>query len=217
MQMKIKLLLILMLCAASFSRVSAQTQSNRWNTLFVEYNSISYLVDIANTDDESLTGISAGYSQFVPISPESPMCVEIGGAVQYAFKQDFYDKDDTDINLFSVRVPLNLAYAFELPNSSILFIPFAGVSGRFNFAGNVKYTGGTKDQDWNLFDKKDMKELRLTTDLKPFNRFQFGWQLGAKVKLGESFLIGLAYGSDMSELAKKVTLSTLTFSAAYMF
>lgn len=205
---------------AAFLVVStgALAQSSKgWNTFYVEYNPISYNVDISGADDESMTGFSVGYSKAFAVSPGTPLFVEAGLAGQYIFKSDFMDIDDFNFNMISAKVPVNLAYKFDLKNSSVSFIPYVGVVARFNISGNVKYTGGTKDLKYDLFDKKDMEELKLTADGKAFNRFQIGWQIGIKAKIGDSFILGLSYGSDFSEITKKVKVSTPAVMLGYTF
>lgn len=196
---------------------SSSSNSDGWSTFYVEYNPVSYNVDYSGADDESMTAFSLGYSKAFPVSPGTPLFIEVGLAGQYTFKSDFLDTDDVDFSMISARVPVTLAYKFDLNNSSVSIIPFAGAYARYNIVGKVKYSGGTKDKDWDLFDKKDMEELGLTFDEKAFNRFQIGWQIGAKAKIGDSFLVGLSYGSDFSEISKKVKVSTTAITLGYTF
>lgn len=203
--------------SGSSPRSSSYSNSDGWSTLYVEYNPVSYNVDVSGADDESMTAFSFGYSKAFPVSPGTPLFIEAGLAGQYTFKSDFRDTDDVSFSMISARVPVTLAYKFDLNNSSVSIIPFAGAYARYNITGKVKYTGGTKDKDWDLFDKKDMEDLGLTFDNKAFNRLQLGWLIGAKAKLSDSFLVGLSYGSDFSEISKKIKVSTTAISLGYTF
>ena len=183
----------------------------------MEYNPVSYNVDVSGADDESMTAFSLGYSKAFPVSPGTPVFIEAGLAAQYTFKSDFLDADDCDFSMISAKVPVSLAYKFDLNNSSVSIIPFVGAYARYNITGKVKYSGGSKDKDWDLFDKKDMQDLGLTYDEKAFSRLQLGWHIGAKAKIGDSFLVGLSYGSDFSEISKKIKVSTTAITLGYTF
>ena len=201
----------------SSTRTSSSSDSKGWSTLYVEYNPVSYNVDVSGEDDESMSAFTVGYSQAFAISPDTPLFIEAGIAAQFTFKSDFMDIDDFNFSMISAKVPVNLAYKFDLNNSPVSIIPFIGAYARYNISGKVKYTGGTKDQKWDLFDKKDMQDLELTYDEKAFNRLQLGWQIGAKVRIADSFLVGLSYGSDFSEITKKVKVSTTSITLGYTF
>ena len=209
------------------TRASSSSKTNGWNTLYIEYNPIGYNVDYASSDDESLTAFSAGYKYAFAISPGTPVFIETGIGIQYAYKNDFYDYDDLDLKMLSAKIPVNLAYRFEVPNSSISLIPFAGAMIRYNIIGKIKDSNLT-DKDYNLFDKNDVREVRdeynhfynnnlFSFDGKAYKRLQFGWQIGLKAIIGNSFLIGVSYGSDFSEISKKRKLSTTSITLGCAF
>ena len=64
-----------------------------------------------------------------------------------------------------------------------------------------------------ILEDMDMNML----DGKAWNRLQVGWQIGLKARLGSSFLVGLSYGNDMSEIAKKTTISTTSLTVGFAF
>ncbi len=198
------------------SSSTSSVSTDGWSAIFVEYNPVSYNIDISGLDDESLSGFSAGYLQAFPISSGTPLFIETGLGVQYTFKNDFSDNDDLNFNMFSLKAPVSLAYAFHLNNSQVSIIPFAGATLRFNISGKFTYDNGKKDYDWDVFDKNDMDDMDLL-DGKAWNRFQLGWQIGVKARIGDSFLIGASYGKDFSEIAKKVTVSTTAITLGYTF
>ena len=188
-----------------------------WNTFYVEYNSVGFDVDDSQSDDETLNAFSAGYNCAFPISSGTPVFIETGFGVQYSYKSDFYDWDDLNLYMLSAKAPLNLAFKYDIPKSAISLIPFAGATVRYNIIGKAKYTGGKKDENWNLFDKTDMRQSIVSFDGKAYNRLQFGWQIGLKAIIGSSFLVGISYGSDLSELTKKVNLSTTSIAVGCAF
>lgn len=67
-----------------------------------------------------------------------------------------------------------------------------------------------------LFNDSDMKKSGLL-DGKPWKRFQVGWQIGLKSRIGNNFIVGVSYGKDFSEIAYKTTVQTTTISMGYCF
>ena len=146
--------------------------------------------------------------------------------VQYSFyKEDlgdgydyYYDDYDAEqkFSMFSFKIPVNLLYKFDIPNSTVSLMPHAGINLRYNLSAKMKYTYEDyyydESKEVDLFDKKDMGSDKAT-----WNRFQLGWQIGVKARFGQSFLVGVSYGSDFSEIAKKTKISTTTISLGYAF
>ena len=200
----------------SLSNVS---NTDGWSTLWVEWNPSTLNYDGKAVDDIDFTGLSVGYSKAFSVVPS--LFLEAGLGVQYSFYTNDDDDNDweTKTNLISAKVPINLMYAFQIPNSSVSLIPFVGANLRFNILGThkTKYVG-EYEYDWyddkslNLFDKKDMGSKNAT-----WKRFQIGWQIGVKARFGESFLLGVSYGSDLSEIVKKRNVSTTSITLGYTF
>lgn len=206
--------------SAQFSS-SAQSSSSAgtegWSTLWVEWNPSTIKYDIKNADDQSFTGLSFGYSQAFNIVQGKPLFLEAGLGVQYSFctlgdEEDYYyydeDEEEEKFNMFSAKVPVNLIYKFDIPNSSVALMPFVGANFRYNLSAKVSYG----DEDVDLFDKKDMGSSKAT-----WKRFQAGWNIGLKARFGQSFLVGISYGNDFSEIAKKTKISTTTIGIGYTF
>lgn len=202
------------------SSASSSVNTDGWSTFWVEWNPSSFNYDVKNADDQSFTGLSLGYSQAFNIMQGKPLFLEAGFGVQYSFctidegDDDYYyyyyydDDDDLKFNMFSVKVPLNLIYKFDLPNSSVAIMPYVGANLRYNISAKLE----RGDADADLFDKKDMGSDKAT-----WNRFQLGWNVGAKVRFGNSFLVGLGYGKDFSEIAKKTKVGTTTIAVGFLF
>ena len=220
----------------SSSTSSTSVNSDGWSTIWVEYNSVGIKYDTKGTDDESATGLSFGYSQAFPITQSTPLFLELGLGVQYSFNTNdnlylySYDEDgdikdykkldnaELKTTLFSAKIPVNLIYAYQIPNSSVKIMPFIGANLRYNLSGKQKYSfDGDEDVDEeklekDVFDKKDMGSSKAT-----WNRFQLGWNIGVKARFGENFLVGLSYGNDFSELAKKTKMQTTSITFGYTF
>ena len=69
-----------------------------------------------------------------------------------------------------------------------------------------------EEKDVNLFNKDDMG-----SDDKTWNRFQVGWHIGLNVRINNQFLVGASYGTDFSEIVKKVKIHTASITVGYCF
>lgn len=236
---------------SSSSSSSSTVSTDGWSSFWVEWNPTTIEFDQKNVDDESATGLSLGFSKTFGISPSLPLFVEVGIGAQYTFntkemgEELGFDDDDYDAcdpklktTLISAKVPVNLMYAFQIPNSSITLLPFVGANLRYNISGKRKLEWNFTDEaieyledrygrnwedktmegiplkgyDFDVFDKKDMG-----SDDNTWKRFQIGWNIGLKARINDQFLLGVSYGKDFSELAKKTKMSTTTISVGYTF
>ena len=84
-------------------------------------------------------------------------------------------------------------------------------------APSLAYDGFDADDDedesdeLDLFDKKDMGSDGV------WKHFQIGWHVGVKAQFGKNFMAGVGYGSDFSELAKKLKSGEWTIQLGYTF
>lgn len=219
-------------------RSSSKTvKTTGWDYFYVQWNPSSFNFDIDDADNQSFTGFSVGYNRAFGIANKTPLFLEVGAALQYShYTEDgkvlmyFYDEDYEDIeydvvdgeekfNMFSVKVPVNLLYKFDIPNSSVSLLPFVGATLRGNISAKKKVCvtdddydlDGIEDTEYDLFDKKDMGSK------EKWKRFQIGWQIGVNAHFGESFLVGLSYGSDFSEICRKTKINTTSVTLGYRF
>ena len=216
---------LLFVCATSYAQFansssasSTTASAEEWSTFWVEWNPSSF--EPSKGDGQSFTGISVGYSKSFGVSSNLPLFVEGGLGLQYSF----YSEEDYDITekltMFSVKVPVNLVYRYNLPNSTVSLCPFAGVTLRYNLSGNMKYEyededdyyDDEEDYEYNLFDKDDMGSKDAT-----WKRFQIGWQIGAKAIFNNKLSLAVSYGSDFSEIVKKTKVKTTTISLGFVF
>lgn len=255
---KIRLMAVLTLlsvCAGAFAQFTnsssssaRSTNTDGWSSFWVQYNPSTFKTDVTGVDDEDFTGISIGYSKAFSISQNMPLYIEAGLGLQYSF----YTNDDGEwsgledeevkdwrkegladpkekFNMFSAKIPINLTYKFDLENSNISLLPFAGLNLRYNISGKYKtewnlsseledfiedyeYEDYFKDEEVDLFDKKDMGSKDAT-----WKRFQIGWQIGLNAHIGENFILGASYGQDFSEICKKCKISTISVNLGYKF
>ena len=63
-----------------------------------------------------------------------------------------------------------------------------------------------------LFDEDDMGDKDYT-----WKRFQIGWQIGVNARISNSFLLGVSYGTDFSEIVKDGKMKTTSVTVGYCF
>lgn len=215
------------------SSASATSSDNKgWSTVYFEYSpsKLSYSGD--EDDSQSFTGLSLGYNRAFSLSNSVPLFLETGIGVQYSFYSDeekgsvyysgsYYSaKANLDVYIVSANIPVELLYAWQIPNSTVELIPHAGINLRFNALGEATvkaeassgYSKESAEKSYNLFDKDDMESIESNT----CNRFQIGWKVGVKARFNKRFMIGLAYGSD-SEFSKKINTSGVNLTAGITF
>lgn len=252
--MKIKFLALvaaMMISTTSFAQFSQSKSSSNssneiskgWNSLYVQYNSIGTSYSLSSFNDrnedygdeyqkaidnsglsEKLNAFSIGYNRAINLTPSTPLYLEVGAALQYAFYSDDYSEDYDYYNFYykftgsmlTAKVPVSLLYHVAIPNSDFAIEPFVGIDFKYNIIGTAKaksektnnYNNKTyKDEEKidNIFDKKDC-------DGHQANRFQAGWHVGVNFVYKKAF-IGISYGQDFSKFHDDIDLKFNTLSA----
>lgn len=228
--------------SSSVSSQPAKAGVEEWSTFYVQWNPSTIAVDLKGADDCSFTGLSLGYSKAFGIARNTPLFIEAGIGLQYSFFTDdeAYDyggeisnygarPSEDKYNMLSAKIPVNLTYSWQIPNSKVTVAPYAGLTMRFNIFGNKKtelevgkdYDGDAEKDyeeeydvklDKNLFDKDDMGDKDAT-----WKRFQIGWQIGVNARFNNNLMLGVSYGSDFSELCKKTKINTTSVTLGYCF
>ena len=229
--------------SASSSSGSNSGNNEGWSSVWAEYGISKITNDWDSDFDRDFNAVSIGFSKAFGLSKNQPLFVEAGLGLQYSFYSetgelgDYEDEIDDEyaeyplpadykkkVNMFSLKIPVNLTYKYDFPNSSFSIAPFVGVALRYNFSGKVKFENIDDDYDedeydedpncdFNLFDKKDMRKCGMNV----WKRFQIGWNIGVKAMYKNKYSIGVAYSSDFSEISKKCKISSFNISAAYHF
>jgi opacity protein-like surface antigen len=244
--MKIKFLALvaaMMISTTSFAQFAqfAQSKSSSnssneiskgWNSLYVQYNSIGTSYSLSSFDygdeyqkaidnsglSDKLNAFSIGYNRAINLTPSTPLYLEVGAALQYAFYSDEITDHDVEVtlkftaNMLTAKVPVSLLYHVAIPNSDFAIEPFAGIDFKYNIIGTAKaksektYNNKTYEEKIdNIFDKKDC-------DGHQANRFQAGWHVGANFVYKKAF-IGISYGQDFSKFHDDIDLKFNTLSA----
>ena len=126
--------------------------------------------------------------------------------------ETFMSRRSNKFNMWSLKAPINFLYRYDIPNSPVSLLPFVGVNLRYNISGKQEDYNGYKSSEKDVFDDKEMGGSDYT-----YNRFQFGWHVGMKAIFLKHIMVGLSYGTDFTEIAKKIKINTLTITAGYTF
>ena len=201
--------------SAQFSNTSKSGGSGTgvtdWNAISFEFAPSNFTYDYDDADDQSFTGLSLSWTHGFAVSKSAPIFIETGLGVQYSFfKEDFEDDESVKFNMFSLKVPVSFGYQFDLADGKIALAPYAGIDLRYNLSGEMKCDLGEWSSKLDLFDKKDMGG-------DAWKRFQIGWHIGAKCTFSQKYTLGIAYGADFSEIAKKTKTNAFRISAGIRF
>ena len=229
--------------AGAYSTSSA-ANTDAWQGVTASYNIGSLSYDIDGAEDTDLNGFSIGFVKAFSISKSLPLFVETGLNFTYATGEkidsdydEWYDnrygvyitetcEQKYEYTYYGVTIPVNLAYKYVV-NDELQVIPFTGVYFRGNISAKVDYThrdygyspytgGNFDDQSSGSYDLYDKEEAQECGFEKAWNRFNFGWQIGAKVAY-QNFTAGITYGLDLNEISKKVKMNNLSISVGYNF
>lgn len=187
-----------------------------YDRMAVSYNSYKLSMDFDDADDVTLNGIGAEWIHGFSLSSTTPIYLETGLKFIYGFKSDDVEDYCTmKFTTMNLSVPINIAYRFTFSgNSDLAITPFTGVTLKGNLTAKEKYEYDDEDEDedeYDWFDKDDMGGSKYTA-----KRFQFGWQIGAGLSY-KALYVGLSYGLDFSEFAKKVKTSNFAVTLGYNF
>lgn len=202
--------------AASTSDVAA------WHGLRFSYDRTFMSYDYEGADDNNMNGFTIDYVHAFKIAKSLPLFIETGAGLNFARCSETYTDDEgyyeieeeNSITTLGLTIPVNLVYGIGI-NDKLTIKPFTGFYLRANLMAKGKYKvtvdGESEgDETYNLFDKDDM------TEEGTWNRVQVGWQIGTTLDINK-FNVGIAYGLDFNEIAKKQKLSKFQVRLGYNF
>ena len=220
--------------AQSANAGASKTSSipDTWQGVTASYNSSLLTCDIAGAKDINMNGFSIGYMKEFYIIKSLPLFVETGLSIMYAsseeewwnlgssFESDnddwlddgFADADKTECTYIGITIPVNLAYKYTL-DEDFQIIPFAGVYMRGGLIFNARCKSVGESKNYDLFDSKQAKQMGLRDS---WDRFQFGWQIGAKLAYDQA-TAGISFSTDLKEFATKTKMLSLSLSVGYNF
>ncbi len=213
-----------------------------WNTVYVDWTPGK--LSSSRGDSQSFTGLSLGYNRTIGVTKGIPLFIETGLGLQYSFMSKmekisgYYNSSTGTFNtssvyggtyvnaklnidgyLFSAKVPVELLYAWQIPNSKVTLIPHTGINLRFNICSKAKVKAEvsgkgiseSEELTYNPFNEDDMDGTDNT-----MNHFQIGWLVGLKARFNNLFMLGISYETD-SEIFKNVKTNGVCISAGITF
>ncbi len=111
------------------------------------------------------------------------------------FSERYSNGDKYSFNLYYGKIPINIAFRLDAaPGFAI--VPFAGVFVKWNaYAEEIDRNKYGDYEKWVIFDDG------YTYDYD-YNRFQFGYQAGLKLIIGNSFSLSAAWTADLTPFSK---------------
>ena len=195
--------------------VFSSMTTDDYNRIYVGYNPSKITWSEYQSEYEECYplkhGITVGYLHGSNIVKNLPLYIEWGANFQYLFGKeeyrengyDYYYKETVKMNIYSLNIPVNLAFRFSFKDNNISLTPYMGLNFRVNVAGNIKYEGVEEglygddewDEEYNIF-SKDEEDGFGNEALK---RFQVGFNVGVNFSY-KAFNIGVGYVTDFSKI-----------------
>ena len=205
--------------------IFASMPTDSYSRAYFGYNPVSIswseFASIYNEFMPIKNGLSLGYLHGTNIVKSLPLFVEYGANLQWTFgrskiEADGYDeKLDTRLNIFSLNVPVNVAFRFSFLNNDFSVTPYLGLNFRFNLGGTLKeiatyYEDGEKvtgTMKYRLFSKKDPEDAEEVRDGvyvagmgdSALKRFQVGFNCGVAFSYRE-YSFGVGYVTDFNKI-----------------
>lgn len=206
---------------------SAADVEDVFNTFDFTYSPLTFKQgDDNNTRETDMNAVSLNWAQVRAITPAYPIYLQYGVGLQYSWDTETDSGDDYDYewstkattSFLTAVIPVNVMYCFNVPQTSIALMPYAGINLQGHIIGQYSskttYDGETETNKINFFSKDDMGEEGT------YNRFGLGWQIGAKVAYNNYFF-GIAYQGPITSLYKqdefKLTTSQVNISVGIKF
>jgi hypothetical protein len=125
-------------------------------------------------------GLTLGYMHGHNIVKSLPLYVEYGANVAWIFGKhedkiiegEYSLKDEFKLNMFSINVPVNLAFRLSFANNDFSITPYLGLNFRFNVAGIWKTAVNNIYEDYNgevIKEKVIMKHKLFSSDETDLN------------------------------------------------
>ena len=171
-----------------------------FNTADVTYSPMTLVTDFGLQLKTNLNAVSVNWSQYRNITESTSIYLQYGAGLQMAWGDFEPILDGAKVTALLVKVPVNVVYKFEIPNTKLTLLPFAGLNLQGYLLGKGKSTyydaeGEKITTPFSIFSKEDMGGDR-------FRRVVLGWQIGAKL-MYDRYFFGLAYDGPVTKLYNK--------------
>ena len=191
--------------------VAGSAMAEDYNRVGLSYNSDHYgynkeFYGNNKEDDPSFSshGIGLNYLHGFSLHKTLPMYLEVGGNLNFGFKNSNEDMIVEGVKLnyknqfqnINLTVPVSFAWKFNVAKNFYI-TPYTGINFKFNFVTQER-EGATVDgktvwTDWvNVLKENEDYDIEKGDT---WNVFQMGWHLGATFGW-KQFSLGLQYGVD---------------------
>lgn len=207
-----------------------------YSRIYFGYNPMTISYDVKGVEDNTLNGLTFGYTQGISLSKKLPLFLEVGARFNFGFKSETLSDEDEDYystrasydydndndeeesedeklktTTASIVIPINVAYKLTFAGGDVSVSPFFGITFKGNVLGKEKYEYEGEKETADFFDKDDMGGKDYV-----WKRFQAGWQIGTNVDY-KALSVGLHYGADFNEIAKKTKTKNWGITVGYNF
>ena len=212
----------------SFAQFKLDGKTGQFVSFNVFYSMANYLYtgDSTNINDESFSIYGLSLEHYKPLSESVPIYLNWGMDLTFSqYKHvdniDFFNyKRDLTLEYlyFSMVMKANAAYAFDIPNTAVTILPYAGMYARFHIGGKSYYTYPIVNKNNTIQDTISKTPLfnKSNENPEPWNRNEFGAAVGVKVFLGD-FGLGIEYGKTFTDLTKETRVSEVKINALFRF
>lgn len=191
-----------------------------WCSVYLKYAPMQLTSTAKGVDAKTFHSVTFGVSYDYQLG-DSPAYLE--GAYEASgawFSKRYSDGVKYSMDLYYCKIPLNLAFRLNL-SDAFAIVPYGGLNIKWNIYGEEREKDSQGySQKWKLFD--DGK----TYD-DDYDRFQFGYQAGIKLIIGNVFSIGASWEADLTNFCKyynsntqkeeKEKFKSFVFQLAYCF
>ena len=212
--MKIKALIL----GACFAVAALPAMADGYNRVTVSYETENYSPNEGG-DGFSANGFGVEYTRGFGVA-SFPLYIEAGLKATFGFHNESEKegrvKVEDKFSAISLNIPVNVAYRIDLGAGNMSVTPYTGLNFRVRCTAQDKITASYNDESesetLNWFSKDDMG--------KTANRFQMGWNIGARFNYG-AFGIGLGYTLDFMKFYSngdyKISTGMFNVGLSYTF
>ena len=147
-------------------------------------------------------GFAVEYNYGIKPIKKIDLYIETGIKATYTFAKDVfvvYVDDDMEMDgsfrYFSISMPLNFKYKFNIPNSDFCICPYIGMYFKRNVIAKQKNSWSEIDFISGAFPSVEEDGVSIVIDDLKYQKNQFGWQVGLSLEY-KNYNIAGYYGRD---------------------
>lgn len=191
-----------------------------WGTFYAGYAPMQLTTTVHDGENRLYHTATVGFTYNFQLGYSPVFLAPAWEASGAWFSERYKDGTKYSMNLYYSKIPVNLAFRFDVaPEFAI--VPFGGVYVKWNIYAEER----EKDIEgythkWEIFNDDYMYD-------DDYNRFQFGYQAGLRLIIGNCISIGAAWTADLTSFCKyydeysrreeKEKFQGVSFTLGYVF